>query len=646
VPGLGFRRSCGAAEPFFSWRICPGDRFYGLGEKFTRFEKTSTRSVIWAADACGSNTTDLSYKGIPFLLSTAGYALLLPTTYRSTWDVGAFNQMAGSVLTEDAGLELHVLLAPALKGQLAHYLDLTGRPAQPPPKWAFGLWMSRAMYYNRAEMTEARDGLGACGIPCDVLHSDGWQPENRYHDLGVDVCNFEWGEAAWGEPEAFFADFARHDVGVSVWVNPYVSRDSAMYAEGEAHGYLVRDPRGEPARLEFDLNAAAVDFTNPAAKAWWQGKLKALLNQGAAVCKPDYGDRIPADAVFYDGKTGREMHNLYPHLYVEAAYEATLEANGYGLVWRRPGYIGSQRYPVCWSGDTQTNWPGMAGTLRGGLSAALSGEGFWGHDIGGFAGPKPTEELYIRWAQFGLLSPLARFHGARGTREPWAYGEKAVEVVRDYARLRYSLIPYLLAVAHEAVATGMPMLRPLALEYQGDPAAEQVDDQYLLGPSLLVAPILRAGAVERWVYLPEGQWWDFAAPGAPLNGPAYHRLPAPLEHMPLLAAGGSVIPRYARPPMHLKGHVQQWALDVLPGRGQGALHVPEQGFIVDVAWQMDERGGALEVSPAPVDLAIRLLGRPEARITCRPAPAQLTMDAATLIVHTEGRQGVHLEFSI
>ena len=219
-----------------------------------------------------------------------------------------------------------------------------------------------------------------------------------------------------------------------------------------------------------------VDFTNPEAYRWWQEKHRPYLRMGVAAFKPDYGEAVPSDALFADGRTGEQAHNIYPLLYNRCVYEVMREERGEAMLFSRSGYAGSQRYPINWTGDQPCTWGGMAAALRSGLSLSLSGISMWSHDIGGFWNPDnmepPDPALYIRWAQFGLLSSHARFHGIRG-REPWYFGDEAVEVVREFARLRYRLLPYIYSLAKEAEATGLPVVRPLLLEYPDDPVARQ-----------------------------------------------------------------------------------------------------------------------------------------------------------------------------
>jgi alpha-D-xyloside xylohydrolase len=557
TPALGLRRSRdpnAAAEPYLSWRIHNDEEFFGLGEKWNKVEKSSTRATIWNTDTAGTNTCDLAYKAVPVLHSTAGWGLMVHCGHRTRWEVGSFAYTSGSVHSEAPSLDAFIFLADDLKGLVRAYASLTGRPIRP-PRWALGLWMSRCAYYCREQVDGIVDRLRAERIPCDVVHLDPmWMQTHYYHRIGVDACDFDWNHQSWPDHVGMMRRWKEEGFATCFWLNPYLPEGHPIYTEAHDAGYLLRSTKGGIARLAYGEPVGTVDFTNPAAREWWKHKLKQLVADGAWVFKPDYGDRVPDDALFHDGRTGVEMHNLFLHHYVEAAWQAVHETRGEAIVWRRPGYIGTQRYAGTWAGDTQVTWEAMRTCLRGGLSAGFTAECFWSHDMGGFVGGKPDTELYIRWAQWGFLSPFCRFHGT-SPREPWEFGDDALRIVRECANLRYTLIPYLERLTTEACATGIPLLRHLKLEYQDDPTATHVDDQYLLGPDLLVAPVFHAGATTRRVYLPAGRWirWDDTSERH--HGPAWVTVAAPLDRIPLFVRARAGIETYATVPQHLKGDV-------------------------------------------------------------------------------------------
>src|SRR5438874_1828683 len=398
------------------------------------------------------------------------------------------------------------------------------------------------MYRNRAEGQAVVEGMRARDLPLAVIHVDPLWLRGRAARV-LDACDFVWDEEAFPDPRGFVVGLRARGVRLSLWENPYVPRDGDAFAEGQARGFFATTPEGEPAAPTVNPDAAVVDFTNPEAAAWWAAQHRALLDLGVACFKTDYGESVPVEARFASGETGASVHNRYPLLYNRTVFEATRAATGTGLVFARAATAGSQRYPVHWSGDAQATFGGMAGALRAGLGFACAGGAFWGHDIGGFWGPDafalPSPRLYVRWAQFGLLSPIARFHGTT-PREPWEFGDEAVAVVREFSRLRYRLLPYLEACGRAAQASGRPVLRPLLLEFPDDPIAWRTDLQYLLGPLLLVAPLFDDGD-ERDVYLPVGEWWDWWDDRV-YHGPRMIRVSAPLARAPLFVRGPSVLP--------------------------------------------------------------------------------------------------------
>lgn len=577
-------------ETSTSFALAPDEKLYGAGEQFVEFDRRGRELELWHEEPLGTET-ERAYKNIPFHLSTRGYGLLVDTTARVRYDFGKTSTASGTVAVEDDTLSLLFFYGPDFRDILRRYTAVTGRPNRP-PKWSFGTWMSRLGYESRAELEGVAERLRETEIPCDVLHLDPfWMREQCSTDL-------EWDTEQFPDPEGMIAALREDGFRLSLWEHPHVPVGTDAFAEGVREGYFVTDGTGAPYVMDNtcqgDYRGALVDFTDPDAVEWWQAKHRRLLEQGVSVFKTDYGEYVPEDAVFANGQSGAAMHNLYPYLYNEAVYETVAEVNGpeEAVVWGRSAWTGSQRFPMHWGGDPQTSWNGMAAALRGGLSASLSGIAFWSHDIGGFRGT-PSAALYTRWAQFGLLSSNARCHGTT-PREPWAFGEDAVETFREYAELRYSLLPYLYTYAEVAARTGLPVVRPLVLEYQTDPAVHRLDTQYLLGKDLLVAPVF-TDAGTRSVYLPEGEWRDYWT-GERHAGGQYVDVDVGLADLPLFVRAGSVVPQREPTQSVEPGTPDELELDatLADGTASGRFYDADADELVEVELTAD--GGTLSVS--------------------------------------------------
>lgn len=552
---LGYKIVDGETHFFESICLRPNESVYGFGERFGPLDKNGQSLLLWNSDTT-LTSSDRSYKSIPFYVTSEGYGLLVKTGCKTVFEVGSeycYNSI--SFETWKDCLEYIVFYGPELKRVLKMYTELTGRPSLP-PLWSFGLWMSRATYRNRRELEEVAQRLRSQQIPCDVLHIDpSWMKPKHY-------CDFEWNEDAFPDPDDMFKKLREMGFKICLWEQPYVPKGTAMYKEGLEKGFFLKDRDGEVIHIpDFELcEVAIIDFTNPEAREWYKSKHSVLLRKGVSVFKCDMGEAVPEQAVFHNGKTGVEMHNLYPLYYQGTVFEAVEEVygRGNGLVWGRSGCAGIQRYPVQWSGDSHATFEDMACVLRGGLSYSLSGVPFWSHDIGGFQGPKPSPTLYVRWAQWGLLSPLSRCHGTT-PREPWEYGEEALRIFREFTRLRYSLLPYIYSCVHEACETGIPVARPLVLEYQDDPNTRNIDLEYLLGSSLLVVPVLNEeGYVE--YYLPRGEWLNWWS-RKPIKGGCWVKESVPLHVIPLFVRENSVIPRVT-PVQHVGEKFEEMILEM------------------------------------------------------------------------------------
>lgn len=514
----------------------------GFGEQFGRLVKNGQLLRLRSEDACGTGT-GMAYKPVPVWHSSRGYTGFVNTGAVVNADVGHSRPSVLSLGIEDGAIDLYVFAGPDPGARLTNYTDLTGRADVPPP-WAFGYWMGRCRYHSSEEMLEVAQSTRRHQVPMDVLHLDpDWLVVDRLN------TDFIWNTDRFGDRKQFVEDLADLGLRLSVWELPYLDPASPLFDEAEREGYLVRRTDGTLAGIVKTPTPdgrmrALIDFTNPTAKRWWQEKHRAFLDDGVAVFKTDFGEALPDDVALYDGTPANQAHNLYPLRYNAAVSDAIREFTGRApLVWGRSGWAGSHRYPGQWGGDAESTVAGMQATVRGGLSYAMSAPGFWSHDIGGFFGPELTPALYVRWTQLGALSPLMRAHGLR-PREPWAFGDQALDIAREWVRLRYSLLPYLWQVARESAANGWPVMRPLGFHHSDDRVARSVDDSFLLGRDLLVVPVFDDGdaPVSRTFYVPEGEWFDLDD-DTRYAGPTFHTVTVPLDRMPVLVRGGATIPR-------------------------------------------------------------------------------------------------------
>ncbi|AXG81482.1 alpha-xylosidase [Streptomyces paludis] len=512
-----------------------GESVYGLGERFTPFVKNGQSVDIWQAD--GGTNSEQAYKNIPFHLTTRGYGVFVNHPGRVSYEVGSETVGRVQFSVEDQSLEFFVIHGPGPREILARYTALTGRPALP-PAWSFGLWLSTSFTTSYDETTVNRfvQGMEDAEIPLSVFHFDCfWMREYQWSD-------FVWDPDVFPDPEGMIARLKERGLRVCVWINPYIAQKSALFAEGMAAGHLLRKPDGDVWQWDrWQPGMALVDFTSPAARAWYADKLRALLDQGVDCFKTDFGERVPVEVVWHDGSDPERMHNYYTQLYNETVFDLLREERGEGeaVVFARSATAGGQRLPVHWGGDCESTFEAMAESLRGGLSLGLSGFGFWSHDIGGFEGT-PTPAVFKRWVQFGLLSSHSRLHGSKSYRVPWDYGDEAVAVTRSFTRLKHRLMPYLYRAALQARESGTPVMRAMVLAFPGDPACHPLDRQYMLGDDLLVAPVFTEdGTVD--YYVPEGTWTHLLT-GEEVRGPGWRRETHGFDTLPLLVRPGAVVP--------------------------------------------------------------------------------------------------------
>ena len=427
-------------------------------------------------------------------------------------------------------------------------------------------------YMSRAELEEIVANMADFGMSVDVIHIDAWQPnfEDSFVPSGTeDLLVFD--ERRFPDPQGMIDALKEKGIRLSLWMFPYVQamdpagRISYQYRMLAEKGWLVKGPDGQPRVFspgEGDVDAwkvAAVDFTNPGLVAYMKGRIKRLMKMGVGVMKTDFSEELPEDSVFFDGTTGLTSHNKYPLLYAKTIYEASKEAKEEmgekALLWGRSGYAGSQNYPANWAGDSSASKNNLHCILNGGLNMALSGISFWGFDIGGFyncdySGKRviPEDEEYIRSVQMGLMSPLSRSHGQSTPREPWVYSETAQKAFLKINKLRYRMLPYLYSTGYETSREGIPMMRPMLLEFPEDLTTRNISTEYMLGAGVLVAPVF--DQPKHHVYLPEGSWIDLET-GARLEGGRWITCPKDIEVIPLFLRQNSMIPMLKTAPMHI-----------------------------------------------------------------------------------------------
>lgn len=510
-----------------------GECIYGLGERFTSLVKNGQTIEIWNKD--GGTFGDQSYKNIPFYLSNYGYGVLVNHPEHITFEVGTENVRKVQFSVEGEVLEYLVIGGGNPKHVLSNYTALTGRTPVP-PAWSFGLWLSTSWTpsYEESVVSGFIEEMEKRNIPLSVFHYDaGWMKP-------FELCNFKW-DGAFGDVKGMLGRIKKKGIKICVWINPYIGQRSELYREGKERGYLLKRKDGSIWQSDLWMpGQTIVDFTNPKACGWYAQKLELLLDIGVDCLKTDFAERIPTAVEWYDGSDPKKMHNYYTYLYNKTVYDMLKRKKGEreACVFARSATVGTQQFPVNWGGDNLASYESMAESLRGGLSLCQSGFGYWAHDISGFESTA-TPDLYKRWAAFGLLSTHSRLHGHDSYRVPWLFGEEACDVLGFFTRLKCSLMPYLFSQAVQVQNKGIPMMRAMMLEFPEDSNCIYLDRQYMMGESLLIAPIFcEEGCVK--YYVPEGIWTNWITKET-VEGGRWHTQKFDYFSLPLLVRPNTII---------------------------------------------------------------------------------------------------------
>ena len=504
--------------------LSPNERIYGCGESFTSLNKVGQKVHLSVTDPQGPES-DGQYKPVPFFFSNRGYGIFMHTSAPVTCDFGASYIGAQRLFMADEQMDFFVFFGEP-KDILDEYTNITGKSPMM-PLWSFGTWMSRITYFSQQEGLEIARQLRAHKIPSDVIHFDtGW--------FGVDwQCDYQFAKDRFEDPVKMLKQLAKDGFHTCLWQLPYFTPKNRFFPEIIEKGLHVTNATGG-----MPYEDAVLDFSNPETVSWYQEKIIGLLKQGVSTIKCDFGEAAPYNGFYHSGKGGLYEHNLYPLRYNKALWEAVeKQYPGEGIIWARSAWAGSQRYALHWGGDAATNNIGMLGDLRGGLSFGLSGFSFWSHDMGGFVTASP-EDIYRRWLPFGFLSSHTRAHGAPPT-EPWLISESFTDAFRACAEMKYKLMPYVYAQAKDCSERGLPMVRALLVEFPEDPGAWLVEDEYMFGSQILVAPLMESGN-SRTVYLPKGKWIDYQN-GKVYEG-GYQTIEADKIPAIILVRDGSLIP--------------------------------------------------------------------------------------------------------
>jgi alpha-glucosidase len=536
----------------------PDENIYGLGEKTGPLNRRGRSYKMWNSDKpCYGINEDPLYKSIPFFMSNYGYGIFFDNTYKTTFDFGEEQEGAYTFGTPGGEMVYYFLFGPTYKEIIARYTELTGKPIMP-PKWGLGFSQSRGMLTNERLTRDIPSGFRERNMPGDIIYQDiGWTQH---------LQDFEWRDGNYDDPEQMLSDLEEDGFKVIVSQDPVISQaNKKQWAEADSLGYFATDVRtGKTYDMPWPWggNCGVVDFTNPEVADWWGTYQQKVIDDGVRgfwtdMGEPAWSNEESTDRLnmkHFDGMHD-EIHNVYGLTWDKVVTEQFEKRNPNTRIFQmtRAAFAGMQRYTFGWSGDSGNGyevtegWDKLASQVAVGLSAGLGGIPFWSSDISGYCGDiedyDAMGELYARWMQFGVFNPLSRaHHEGNNAVEPWLFGDAVEAASKAAIELKYTLFPYIYTYAREAHDQGLPLMRPMFLEYPSDPETENLSSQFMFGEELLVAPVTEEAAAVKRVYLPEGEWYDYHEPRVAYQGGKWIEYPVSLETIPVFVKRGVVIP--------------------------------------------------------------------------------------------------------
>ncbi|NEE02489.1 TIM-barrel domain-containing protein [Phytoactinopolyspora halotolerans] len=564
-----------------------GERFEGFGERYDRLDQRGHDVHTYVYNQYqDQGSTGRTYLSVPFFTNSAGYGVYLPSTRYSVFNLGThLSDMAGFTLDTGGALDstLEYYMFTGSPDEIVDdYTSVSGRP-ELPPKWAFGLWMSANEWNTQAEVEAELDNVDIHDIPHTAMVLEQWSDEATFYvwhgatytptsgagSLSYSDLTFPPG-TAWSDPAAMVDDAHAQGIKVLLWQIPVLkenfdtnpSSPPQQHLNDKSHaqsqGYVVEDGDGGDYRVpsgQWFGDSLVPDFTDSTATDWWMSKRDYLLDDvGIDGFKTDGGELIfGRDVAFADGRDGAEMHNAYPNSYT-GAYDDYVETKtgGDGTIFSRAGTAGAQSNSIFWAGDQSSTFTSFREAVRAGISAGQSGVPFWAWDMAGFTGGFPSAELYLRSAAQATFSPIMQYHSEKASpspseaRTPWNVQARTgdnsvVPTFRKFANVRMNLLPYVYTEAVDSADTGVAMMRAMSHEFPDDPDAAGLDEQYMFGEQLLVAPIMEQGATSTDVYIPDGEWYDFFNGGRFVGG-GTKTYGAGLDSIPVYARPGAIVP--------------------------------------------------------------------------------------------------------